>query len=171
LIGVASAYALYALPVPTAPAAIDYTFNLLVQISNNNSSNPQIRAVAPSRSIGEAGGYWATTQYNSYGVDSGHYPIYVDDPSTACKPYCVIHVKSTVARNYVLGDLFNVWGYPIGRNDTLGQKSYGSVYWQMCVGVGASAVDNQQFGAFVLRPNLDITLFFHDQNVLGCSPS
>lgn len=171
LIGIAGAYALSVLPVPAAPAAVDYTFNLLVQISNNNSSNPQVRAVAPGRSIGEAGGYWATSQYNSYGVDSSHYPLYMDDPTTACKPYCVIHVKSTVARSYTLGDFFNVWGYPIGMNNTLGQKSYGNVAWEMCIGLGSGASDSSQWGAFVLQPDLDITLFFHDSSILGCAPS
>jgi hypothetical protein len=169
LLGVGVTYALFVLPSPASPAAMDFTFNLLVQFSNNNGS--AVRALAPAHVIGEPGGYWATSQYNHYGIDTSHYPLYMDDPATACKPYCVIHVKSTVVHQYTLGDFFNVWGYPVSRNQTLTQKSYGNFAWELCIGQGGTASSNSEWGALVLSPQMDITLFFYDTTGLGCAPS
>jgi hypothetical protein len=152
--------ALYASPIPSRPAAMDYTFQLLIQISNKNSTAQ--RAFAPGSPIGEAGGYWATTQYNSYGVDVTHYPIYMDAPGTVCTPVCTIHVKSTVVYNYTLGDLFNVWGQPLGENNTIGEPRQGSFVWQMCLGASQPSTESFAWGALPLSSGLAVTLNYYD---------
>jgi hypothetical protein len=168
LIGVSVVYALSVLPAPAHAAAEDFTFALLIDVSNSNSS--QERAIAPNLSIGEAGGYWNSHQYDMYGVDTTHYPLYMDSPATACKPACTIHVKSTVARAYTLQDFFNVYGYPVGQNLTLTQRSYGTFAWQMCVGI-QNPTNSNEWGAHVLVSGEAIRLFFHDTTGLGCAPS
>jgi hypothetical protein len=167
---VTGVYVVYLLPVPSRPAVMDYTFQLLLEQSNRNGS--QVRAIAPKVAIGEPGGFWNSLQYNSYGVDSSHYPLYLDTPSAAtCPSYCIVHVKSAVAHNYTLGDYFQVWGQPLGADNTIGIPRNGDLYWQMCIGLGSGASNNSEWGAFVLKPNLDITLFYHNSTGLGCSPS
>jgi hypothetical protein len=159
------------LPVPAAPAVMDYTFKLLVETTNQNGTLAQARA--PKLPVGEPGGYWATSQYNAYGVDSRHYPLYLDDPSVTanCPGYCVIHVKSRVAHNYTLGDYFAVWGQPLGMQNTVGIAAYQNFAWQMCIGLGSAASNSDEWGAYVLQPDVEITLMYHDQAGLGCSPS
>lgn len=172
LIGVAAIYTLSVLPVQTSPAAQDFTFKLVTQISNKNSTS--IRGLVPVNSIGEPGGYWNTSQYSSYGVDSGHYPIYMDTPTIACNPppVCLVHVKSTVVRQYTLGDLFNVWGKSLGQNYTEGIHSNGNFLWQLCVAFPpANAAASNEWGNLVLQSGMDITLFFYDVTQFGCAAS
>jgi hypothetical protein len=162
-------FALTILPVPSTPAAMDFTFQLLIQMSNKDSS--QIRAIAPANSIGEAGGFWATTQYNRNGVDPSHYPVYMDSPATACTPVCLIHVKSRVVHTYTLGDFFTIWGKPLGQNDTLGIPSNGTFQWQLCIGPPGGNQSSNEWGGLVLQSRMQITLFFYDTTALGCAPS
>lgn len=157
-------------PAPPANAAMNFTFQLLVETTNKNGTLSQARA--PARAVGESGGFWATNQYNVYGVDSGHYPLYMDPPSQlVCPGYCIIHVRSRVVYNYTLGDYFNVWGQPLGESNTIGITSYQGFVWEMCVGLGNGAAASSEWGSFVLRPNLDITLMYHNATGLGCAPS
>ena len=169
LLAVTVVYALVVLPAPSVPAAMNYTLQLLIQTSNKNSS--QIRAIAPANSIGEAGGDWHTSQYSSYGVDSTHYPVYMDSPLTACTPVCTIHVKSAVVHAYTLGDFFNVWGQPLGQNNTIGVPAKGNFLWELCVGSVGNNVINNEWGGLVLQDQMRITLFFYDFTAIGCAPS
>jgi hypothetical protein len=160
----------YLFPAPPANAAMNFTFQLLVETTNKNGTLSQARA--PAEAIGESGGFWYTNQYNVYGVDSTHYPLYMDPPSqTVCPGYCIVHVKSRVVHNYTLGDYFNVWGQPLGESDTIGITAYQGFVWEMCLGLGSGAVMSSEWGAYVLQPNVDITLMYHNSTGLGCSPS
>jgi hypothetical protein len=91
--------------------------------------------------------------------------------NSVCPGYCVIHVKSTVVHNYTLGDYFQVLGQPLSADNTIGLAKSGYFEWQMCIGLGSGASNNSEWGVFILRPHLDITLFYHNSTGLGCSPS
>jgi len=172
LLAITVVLAVSVLPASQTPAAVDYTFQLLIQVTNKNSSNPQVRNIAPGNSIGEPGGYWATSQYNSYQPDSTHYPIYMDSPRISCNQGCLIHVKSRVAYNYTLGDFFNVWGQPVGQNDTISIKSSGSFAWQLCTVSSGTPTARTEWGGLLLAPDLKISLIFYDTaGGLGCAPS
>lgn len=138
---------------------MDFTFQLLIQETNQTNA---ARAIAPKQTIGEPGGYWATTRFNAYGVNPQHYPIYMDDPLKVCTPVCTIHVKSTVVHNYTLGDLFAVWGQPLGQNNTIGEPSRSTFAWQMCVGTSQPGSVSNAWGALPLTPNIQITLNYYD---------
>jgi hypothetical protein len=169
---VAGFYVANYLPAGSFAPVENFTFQLLVQAQYpNNSMN--VSAIAPKYPIGEAGGYWATTQYSSYGVDSSHYPIYMDPPSSACPAYCVVHVKSRVAFNYTLGDYFDVWGQPLGQDNTINLKSNSTsnYSWELCIGISPNSYDSSQWGNLVLVPNMNITLFYHAPSLPGCAPS
>jgi hypothetical protein len=173
LVGTAVVYGLTVAPA-SSPAAMDYTFQLLIEVTNKNVTNPMVRAIAPSNAIGIAGGSWASTQYNAYGVDQAHYPIYMDVPGIACaQAVCTIHVKSKVVHQYYLGDFFSVWGQTIGQNNTISITRSGNFAWQMCLGAAGNAVSSDLWGALPLRSQLlPITLDYYDTaNGLGCAPS
>src|SRR5205807_8904774 len=172
LVVVAAVYVVSILPA-TSSVAMNFNDEILVKVQQGTSSNFSI--IAPSRTVGEPGGFWATHQYDSYGV-AGHYPIYMDNPYYACpaKHACTIGVKSSVAHQYTLGDFMAVWGYPIvSRNDTLGRTSSGNYAWELCVGaIASTAVINYQWGAMVLQPKMAITLEFYDNSTpYGCAAS
>jgi hypothetical protein len=170
LVLIAAVYAASVVPAPSSPAAMDFTVKLLVSITYNNGSRQAYWA--PTRSVGEAGGIWETHQYDSYGVNS-HYPLYMDDPTAACPPQaaCEFHVKSNVVHQYTLGDYLALLGYPtVNQNDTLGLKRSGNFAWQSCIGPTGHAVPNFQWGAMVLRKDMDITLLYYDTvNGFGCA--
>jgi len=189
IIASAVVYVVLTLPAPTASSAMDFTFSLVIQESNNNGSS--IAGIVPANSIGEAGGYWRTSQFNAYSVDVGHYPIYMDRPcaisnATACLtsggcqaangaivPPCTIHVKSTKVIDYTLGDFFDVWGYPLGANNTLGVQSRNNFAWQMCIGPNASSgYISNLWRAEPLKSGKAITLFYFNPtntNTPGCA--
>ena len=169
LIGVTIVYALIVLPIPSTPAAEDFTFKMVIQEQNKNSS--YVRAIIPDNTIGEVGGYWASSQYSKYGVDSTHYPIYMDSPLTACTPVCLIHVKSTVVHTYTLGDFFNVWGQPLGEDNTFRIARNGNFAWELCVGPPGGTVSSNAWGSLALQPQMEITLFYYNTTGLGCALS
>jgi len=163
---VGGVYVAYILPTPASPPAMNFVFRLLVKVSNENGT--QARYVAPKGAVGEAGGFWATSQFNSYGTDTSHYPIYMDIPSTACTSFCVVNVRSKVVYNYTLGDYFNVWGQLLGQNNTIGITRSGNAYWELCVGVAPASYHPPQWGGLVLQPAMNITLLYHDVATPGC---
>lgn len=176
LAAIVGVYAFQALPVSSAPPAMDFTDQLVIQVESNNGSQ-LIPNIPPSRAVGEPGGLWATTQYNSWGVDAEHYPLYMDPPfingqNAACQTSgaCLFHVKSKVVHQYTLGDFFNVWGQAIGQNDTIGIPRNGNFAWEMCVGQTGNATPTTLYGNLVLQPGMDITLIFYDTvNGVGCA--
>ena len=163
LLSIGVVYVFYLSPVPDSPAAMDYTFQMLIQLPARNQAN-SVQAYAPGHPIGETGGYWQSSQFNQYGVNPSHYPIYMDNPASVCTPVCTIHVKSTIVYNYTLGDFFNVWGQPLGQNNTIGQTSQGRFIWQMCLGASQPSTESTAWGALPLSPNLSITLNYYDSS-------
>jgi hypothetical protein len=166
-----------ALPPPSSPAAIDFVDQIVIQITNKNGTQllPNIIPAYAKTSIGEAAGSWANSTYNSYGVDPQHYPVYMDPPSISCHSSCLFHVKSKVVHQFTLGDFFNVWGQPLGQNNTVGitrfTNSYGTFAWELCVGPTGSAIPfTGPYGSLVLQAQMDITLiFYNNTNGVGCA--
>lgn len=157
---------------PTPPGTshdspLDFQDYLAIQVQQSDG----LHALNPSHPIGESGGTWMTHQYDSYGIDSQHYPLYMDTPSQVCQSSCTFHVKTKVAHPYTLGDFFAVWGYPIGPSNTLGYASSNSMAWQMCTGVnGGSQTINNQWGQLALQPNLLIHLvYYNTTSGTGCA--
>ena len=173
LLGIGVVFALLTAPPPPVHLAVDFTFELVLQTQITNSSGHFDRGLIPNNAIGEAGGYWRSSQFNGLGPDSTHYPLYMDPPATACPAVvCNINVKSRVAYNYTLGDFFNVWGVPLSKDNTWNLQSNGSYAWMLCIGTGSSAVVSNEWGALVLKPNMQLTLQYFDYaNGLGCGPS
>ena len=54
------------------PAAEEFQFGMSIVVENTQTHS--FAPVIPTNSIGKPGGYWATNQYTSYGLD-GNYPI------------------------------------------------------------------------------------------------
>lgn len=166
-------FAVAVTPQPSAPAVLDFTYTLVVQITNKNST--LVRNIAPIYRVGEAGGFWVAHTFDANGVDGGHYPLYMDDPTIACRGQgatCTIHVKSKVQHDYTLGDFFAVWGYPIGPTNTVNIKPNGNFTWQMCLGAQRPAQRSDAWGSLVLQPNMYVTLLYYDSvNGFGCAAS
>jgi hypothetical protein len=138
-----------------------------VQLKNLNSSR-----IFPKPNIGLPGGIMSTTKYLSDGV-GGRYPLYTVDASG------VIYVRSTVTRDYTLGDFFQVWGEPLGTNNTLnlpyhnGTDTCGAThcfpyYWTMCLQAPSSTiyVPNEEWGNHVLTSQEIIFLAYSQ---IGCA--
>src|SRR5438445_13010023 len=60
------------LAAPSAHAAMDFTFQLVLQESNKD--NTRVGGLIRTDEIGEAGGRWNKTNLNSYATDVNHYP-------------------------------------------------------------------------------------------------
>jgi hypothetical protein len=167
---IAAVFVVSILPPPSTPAVMNFSDKLLISVNFANGTKDAY--VAPTRPIGEAGGFWATHQYDAYGVDN-HYPLYMDNPTVACpvQHACTFNVKSNVMHNYTLADFMAVWGYPVvSMNNTFSIARSGNYAWELCIGPTGSAVPNLAWGAMVLSPNLDITLTYYDTvNGFGCA--
>lgn len=141
------------------PAAMDYTLKISIQISNPKNTT-QATFAGPQRAIGVPGGYWENHTFDAYGV-GGNYPVYVDSPPNPYPGYSPIHVKSRIAHNYTLGDLFSVWGQTLGQNNTLGVQAQGpNVDWTMCVGTTATNLRPGLWAAQPLVSGVDIILSY-----------
>lgn len=172
LVLTAVVYAVAVTPAASVPPAMDFTVQLVVQVTALHDVT-KVRDLSAG-GVGIAGGAWHSHQYDSYGVDASHYPVYQDVPNLSCpssqQGACTIHVKSKVNHNYTLGDFFAAWGYPIGMNNTMGIKSNGNFTWQMCLGASRPGLLNTEFGGLVLRPTMFITLLYYDSvNGFGCT--
>jgi hypothetical protein len=162
LVAIAAVYVVFTLPTPPAPAAMNFTFQLLLEKENVTAAG--VQGIIPDHAIGETGGYWASNQFDSYEVDSSHYPIYMDTPPTACpNVVCTIHVKSRVVYNYTLGDFFQVWGIPLGENDTWNLQNSGRFAWMLCIGPDPStATISTAWGLLVLQSGMQLTIEYVD---------
>jgi hypothetical protein len=176
LVGTVVVYAMATLPIGSSPTKMDFTDQIIILMENDFGN--QTRGIVPKLPVGEAGGYWYSNQYNGYGVDPQHYPLYMN-PALDCvsnvTTSCTIHVKSTIIHQYILGDFFNVWGQSLGQNNTVGvprvTNTYGTFAWQMCIGpTGSGTPYFQPYGTLVLQPDMDITLIFYNTtNGIGCA--
>jgi len=165
---------LYGGPQP----AQDFTvrISLLYWQIMGNESYPH--AVIPPP-IGVFPGIWATHQYDFDGLNN-HYPLYTDPPASGNYSGSTdIHVRSRSTHAYTLRDFFNVWGEPVGVNDTLGytvpppssqSNNFGSTwFWDMCVKPpgGVLGPPPKDWGSLVLLPGgMTILLYYSD---VGCA--
>jgi hypothetical protein len=126
-----------------------------------------------SANIGNPGGIISNTTFLSDGVN-GFYPLYTTFPpcgNVTSVIVCSIHVQSKVVRPYTLGDFFNVWGEPLGRNNTLGYKANvtgtAPFYWDMCIyDISAGrAYPSLDWASHVLKDG-EIVLLLYSQ--IGC---
>jgi len=166
---------------------MDYTLNISIQLSVLNSA-PNTGAVVTTifpQHVGIAGGIWRSDQYNNYGLD-GKYPVFAEAPKgwNNTWQYYLIHIRSRVAWNYTLLDFFNVWGQPLGQNNTLSYKvpppaSQSNLYgqgwfWDMCVRPpggtfrDTARVAPDHWGSQHLDPGILLILIYSNY---GCSPT
>ena len=129
LVVLMAVYLLVVAPAVSPHAAVDFTLKMSVQVKTNQT---EARLIFPRFPVGVSGGFWASHQFDSYGLD-GRYPLYTELLSN--NTYFIIHVRSTLARNYTLGDFFDVWGYLLGENNTLGVLADKGSLWQLCEGI------------------------------------
>ncbi len=150
---VAGVYALVAAPSPRP--VVDFTVGLSIQYEYKGGQKQFL--IPPA--VGVPGGIWAAHQYDSYGLDN-RYPVYTEDPPNPYPGFSLVHVRSTVAHSFTLGDFFAVYGKPLGRNDTLNIMAVpdGS-FWDMCVG-SPPAIRAGYWGAEVLADRQNITLVY-----------
>jgi hypothetical protein len=164
---------LYAAYYPRSePVAMNIQTALLIQIvyADSQTQNFVSRSIIPPADVGTPGGIMRTQRYLLDGI-GGYYPL-----STRAGD-SIIHVESSVVRNYTLADFFEVWGNPIGPNQTLNLKTnYTSTgtrdfYWDMCLvppgqvpGQGPEALSDQ-WGAHVLVDHETVHLVY---SRIGC---
>ncbi len=170
----------YVVNIPPA-AAEDYTLNISIQISalSPDGTTAYLYTVYPT-GVGVSGGTWVSHQFDSYGLN-GHYPLYAEAPPgwNNSFQFYTIHVKSRVVVDYTLIDFFNVWGEPLGQNNTLhytvpsSSPNYGNDwYWDMCVRPPGGAVNSAvrvPFGGWAnqpLDPGILIILIYSNH---GCA--
>lgn len=157
-------------PAAQTPA-MDFNVSLSIQVQNFQGNESKF-ILSPG--VGIPGGIWASHALDKYGTD-GRSPVCTDRPNTSgtYRGYDVIHVRSTVNRNYTLGDYFAVWGQPIGPNATLNQnyvlqeKGY---QWQICIGnpTDTTNIKPGHWGNETLVSGKFITLMYFPMNGNGC---
>lgn len=152
---VAGVYVLVAAPPPPpARPVVDFVFALSIQYHTQGG----FRFLIPP-AIGVPGGIWASHQYDSYGLNS-RYPVYTEGPPNPYPGYSIIHVRTTAAHPFTLGDFFAVYGQTLGRNDTLGITAVpNGSFWDMCVG-SPPAIRAGYWAAEVLADRQNITLVY-----------
>ena len=147
----------------------------IVTASPGSPSGFEARYVVPP-DIGVPNGIMATTRYLGDGVD-GNYPIFTTNApcgNITGNIVCKIHVISKVARAYTLQDFFDVWGKPLGPDETLDARymsnstSSGVRFgysWNMCIHTNGAEVPSNDWGSHVLK-NQEIVLLLFSQT--GC---
>ena len=150
---------------PHTAAAQEFQFAVSILI-NKSTSNSGVY-VQLNGPIGEVGGFWSTTQYNSYGLD-GRYPIYAEPRQNTANGF-VVHVRSSKVLNYTFGDFFAVWGESLG-NVTLGTPPGNGYSWTMCFGTSSNnqrpVINVTDWPKQVLQPNL---IYFLRFAISGCA--
>ncbi|HZY93305.1 MAG TPA: hypothetical protein VFE98_00380 [Candidatus Bathyarchaeia archaeon] len=142
---------LYAGTAPHPAVVKQFSTDLIIDIVGFDALGRTItRTIHPAGNIGVPGGVMGTDRFLQYGV-AGYYPLYTIDTSG------VVYVQSTNARNYTLGDFFEVWGEPLGAANTLGYKanytSTGHVdfYWEMCIHAASADIPTSDWGNHILK--------------------
>ena len=162
---VAAVFAASILPAAPQTAAVDFTSFLVIEV-HSPTNETQVRCVYPRGDVGVAGGYWVNHTYHRDGLDS-NYPVYAYIPvNPSCPTAIPINVKSTVARNYTMGDFFSMWGQPIGPNNTIQIQNSGNMFWVMCKGPSVQTLSPANWGQEVLATNQTYILAY--TQVAGC---
>lgn len=140
---------------PSRPATMDFQDPLTIKFVNKYGNASVF--IVPRNTIGVAGGVWETHAYDSYGTD-GRYPLCMDGPGQnggTYKGYTPIVVRSNTEWNYTLRDLFNVWGQPLGENQTL-TSSYippiAHYVWNICRTTISDPSGGQRPGNWTYEP-------------------
>lgn len=151
----------------------DFTIPFAIQITQLSGGSGYLSNALPV-GVGVSGLIWDSHQYDSEGLN-GHYPLFGQEAPGGNTSYALIHVRSTVNRVYTLQDFFNVWGQPLGPNNTFGlttpppssQNSlYGSDwYWDMCVQFAGGRIVKGLWGNQTLVPSEGIVLKYSNY---GC---
>ncbi len=156
--------AFYAVTSPSAyqHVAMSISVGLSIQFVARDLSSSKI---TPAANIGRSGGPpMATTRYLKDGI-GGNYPIYTVDNTG------VIYVQSQVARQYTLGDFFEVWGNSLGPTNTLGRPAnftstgVTDYYWSMCLKGTQASIPTIDWGGHVLTNGEVIGLVYSE---VGC---
>jgi len=154
----------------TSPQGIAMNSHTYLSMAVVDRSN-YVRYVIPDKAIGMPGGYMSTMKYLTDGVN-GNYPLFTQ-PSlcgnvTGTGDLCLLNIKSRVVRSYTLGDFFDVWGVPLGPNETLSPRylANDTYSWTMCVSTrGNQYVAIDDWGNHVLAVGEVILLTY---STLGC---
>jgi hypothetical protein len=169
---------LYVSYYPSYYLAQNFTPLIIIKIvtPSASSSSGFVSQYVGFADIGVPNGIMATTKYLGDGVD-GDYPIFTTNApcgNITGTVVCKIHVLSKVARAYTLQDFFDVWGKPLGPDETLDARyisnstASGVQYrfsWNMCIHTNGRDVPSNDWGSHVLR-NQEIVLLLFSQT--GC---
>ncbi len=176
LVGLAGAYALSLTPVNPCPSAkgVSLAENFIFELSIQVTNGTQVQFIVPpalgeAQACGGSSAIWADSTFNGYGIDNLHYPVYTDAPAEPYPGFSVVHVASKVAQSYTMGDLFNVWGEPLGADRTLNLAAQQPYAWDMCVGTSQSNLQPGNWTAQQLEPSVNIVLRYSDAR--GCNLS
>ncbi len=179
LLALALLISVYYVTTVSPQAKEDFMVPIAIQLSQLSPYGTccQLQNVLPL-SVGIRGGVWNSHQYDSEGLN-GHYPLYYEAAPKGNKNYSYIHVRSTVDRTYTLLDFFNLWGYPLGPNNTLGYTvpplaSQSSLYgpewiWDMCVQFNGGPLNGGSWGNQTLVPGEGIILRYAGDGCLRFS--
>ena len=152
----------------------DFTVPISIQLVQLIQGGHYISYIPPVN-VGVRGGFWFTHQYDGEGIN-GHYPVYGQESPGGNSSYSLIHVRSTVSRTYTLLDFFNVWGKPLGPNDTLtftvpppasDTRFTNQWFWDLCIRIGSGGIIPGSWTNQSLVPGEGIVLRYSDD---GCRP-
>ena len=168
-------------PLVSSQPGQDFTVGvriLIWQWNDTAHSGTFVRAIVPP-GIGIPGGVWATHQWDADGLNN-HYPLYLDTPvSGNYSGTSSVHVRSRSTHAYTLLDFFNVWGQPVGANNTLGytvpppssdSNYFGSTwFWDMCVKPpgGVLGPPPKDWGSLSLQQGGQMILLYYGP--IGCA--
>jgi hypothetical protein len=162
---VVAAFAASIFPMAPKSGAVNFTSFLVIEV-HSTTNETQVRCVYPSTDVGVPGGYWGNHTYDRDGLDN-NYPVYAYLPTNvSCPTALPINVKSTVARNYTMGDFFSMWGQPIGPNNTIQIPNSGGMFWVMCEGPSVQTLQPANWGQEVLATNQTYILAY--TRTAGC---
>jgi hypothetical protein len=162
---VVAAFLALALPMAPKTAVVNFTSFMVIEV-HSTTNETQVRCVYPPNDVGVLGGYWGNHTYDMDGLDN-NYPVYAYVPTNVSCPNALsINVKSTVARDYTMGDFFSLWGEPIGPNNTIGIQNSGGMFWVMCKGPSVQTLTPANWGQEVLATNQTYILAY--TRTAGC---
>ena len=145
---------------------MNYSVQISIQVAGTNSTGGRgVQFVVP-KGAGEAGLMWNSHIYDAYGLEC-KYPVYMDPPvqGQPYPGYSQIHVVSSIYHNYTLADFFDVWGFPIGQNNTINVTPSNGNQWSMCVGPSRGSQRPGLWGQEPLINYNPITLIYDN---IGC---
>jgi len=95
---------------------------------------------------------WRDHALDQYADGPGMAPLHTHDSSG------VIHVESKVTRDYTLGELFKIWGQPLGPQQTLNLRADSAHYLYMTV--DGQAYSGTDWESLVFKDNQRIEIHY-----------